>query len=361
MPNAGQPVKVIQFESPADVAEDQPKSSGIDWVATSMAQNPGTVDASIDRNQIDIGPAEMLPSLAVATTESTVSLSWRAVPGSATYTIKRDDRNLGQTPSTSFQEGGLTSGATYTYRIIADISGQTAVVSDRTLKATTTGALKSERAPGSLLTQQAYQPYNNAVEYKTFIPNSRVGLNVFGAASCEVFGQDGWEFGGDNRGYRAPSASAPNGESQFRTFMWATVNWGNPDSQSLVLLKAVGPTTRYRYGSFVDTRTASSAGMQFTEAYRSGSYAQVRFKHDVGNPYCSIGSIQYNVMNRFYRSGLIEMVGWRFQAPAHEAYARFNPYGTEYWQPLIQRPNNSFDCLFGPRCPVDQINTAVSG
>jgi hypothetical protein len=110
--------------------------------------------------------------------------------------------------------------------------------------------------------------------------------------------------------------------SQFRTFMWANVNWGNPDDQSLILLKAVGPNTRYHNGTYVDSRTASSAGMDFQEAYRSGSYAQVRFKHDVGNPYCQVGSIQYNVMTRIYRSGLIEMVGWRFQAPAHEAYAR---------------------------------------
>lgn len=66
-------------------------------------------------------------------------------------------------------------------------------------------------------------------------------------------------------------------------------------------------------------------------------------------------------MNRIYRSGLIEMVGWRIQAPAHEAYARFNTTGSDTWKTMIQRPNGGFSCLFEPACATDNINVSMAG
>ena len=326
----------------------------MDWAGSSTSENPGMVDVSTTQNQIDVRADAMKPSLAVATTRNTVSLSWRASAPDTVYQVFRDGQILAEDANSEFKEGGLVQDSTHEYRIVAKGSSPaSSSVSEKTLRVTVSGT----RSPVPM----AYQPYSNAVEYKTFIPDANITLDIPGAISCGVVGQDGWSFGGDNRSYRMPSASAPAGESQFRTFMWANVNWGNPDDQSLILLKAVGPTNRYRNGAFVDTRTASSAGMAFQEAYRSGSYAQVRFNHNVGNPYCGIGSIQYNVMNRIYRSGLIEMVGWRFQAPAHEAYARFNTTGTDTWKTLIQRPNGGFSCLFEPACATDNISVSQAG
>lgn len=198
--------------------------------------------------------------------------------------------------------------------------------------------------------------------YKTFIPAAQVTLGWEAVNSCGIpWGTNGVTFGGDNRSYRMPGARAPEGETDFRSFVMAYVNWGNPPwAQALFAMKSVATTKKYQNGKLIDQRTASANGIRFQEAYRSGAYAQLRVVHDVGNPFCSIGSIQYNTMTRFYRSGLIEMVGWRFQVPAHEAYARFNSTGWERWKPLFQRPSLDFACLFEPACKIDRINVSQS-
>lgn len=80
-----------------------------------------------------------------------------------------------------------------------------------------------------------YQPYTNAVEYKTFIPDNRVTLDVAGGDQLRR-SRPGW------------------------LELWR--------------------------------RQQELPGAVNSSARRSGSYAQVRFKHNVGNPYCGIGSIQ---------------------------------------------------------------------
>lgn len=61
-------------------------------------------------------------------------------------------------------------------------------------------------------------------------------------------------------------------------------------------------------------------------------------------------------MSRFYRSGLVELVGYNLAVPDHEAYARFNENGYEHWTTLMQRNLLSFNCLFEPACATHRVN-----
>lgn len=107
--------------------------------------------------------------------------------------------------------------------------------------------------------------------------------------------------------------------------------------------------------------------MLFEDAYSSVAYAQVRFNHTAANPHCKLfdanygGSIKYNEIVRFYRSGTVEVVGWRKPVPAHEGYVRFNSTtGSEIWMSAFTRTNEGFQCLIDGFCANDPINVSRS-
>lgn len=351
----GRPVQVIQYEKPngREAAVPQTVVSKPPSVRSSTVENPGIIDASISQNQVEITASEFVPSLAVATSPDAIALAWQPVEGAVGYKVSSSSSRSITTSNPIFSESGLNEGTAYSYQVSPVFSTKSAItpVADKQLNIKT---LDTKGSPDRFASR-TYQPYSNAVMYRTFIADAQVSLNGPGVISCGVVGQSGVTFAGDNRGFQTPGSSVEN-QPSFRTFALVNVNWGNPDDQSLVLLKSVGTTHKYKDGQLIDQRTASSDGIKFTEAYRNGSYAQTRIVHDVGNPFCSIGSIQYNVMTRFYRSGLIEMVGYRVPVPNHEAYARFNENGYDHWNKLIQLPVQSFDCLFMPACNTDPIN-----
>ncbi|GAA6527423.1 hypothetical protein [Intrasporangium sp. DVR] len=212
--------------------------------------------------------------------------------------------------------------------------------------------LEANTAAAALAT--AFQ-YANAVQYQTFISPQYVGMDLMTNVGCtEGYAMGGRYFGGDNRGFRAPPASSPEWDTdqRYRTMQFAVVNWDNPDGYRMIVFKKVSATRLYNASkSLISTRTASSSGLEFKEASSSSTYAQVRFSTVVGNPYCTLGTIRYSVLNRMYRSGLVETVGWKNQAPSHEVYARFNDsLGNEYWKTLGQWNNTGFYCLVEPAC-----------
>ncbi len=75
-----------------------------------------------------------------ATTDSSVSLSWSAVSGAASYTVYRNGSSVGSTASTSYTDTGLAPGTTYGYTVAGvDSDGATGATSSP-VEATTTGA-----------------------------------------------------------------------------------------------------------------------------------------------------------------------------------------------------------------------------
>lgn len=75
--------------------------------------------------QAPTAPAAPTGVTATSPTKKKITISWNAVSGAASYTIKRSTTNggpyasVGTTTSTSFANGGLTSGTTYYYVVSA--------------------------------------------------------------------------------------------------------------------------------------------------------------------------------------------------------------------------------------------------
>ncbi|MFL4475606.1 hypothetical protein ACIPVK_16545 [Paeniglutamicibacter sp. MACA_103] len=108
-------------------------------------------------------------------------------------------------------------------------------------------------------------------------------------------------------------------------------------------------------------------GMQFQQLKATDSFAQVRFNHTATNPHCQLfnasygGAIRYNVMVRFYRSGVVDVIGSRRKAPAHEGWARFNTAsGGEKWVSVFKLNHVSFNCLLVGLCLPQNIKSSVS-
>ncbi|GGQ27518.1 hypothetical protein GCM10010266_58590 [Streptomyces griseomycini] len=73
------------------------------------------------------------------TTDTTASLSWKAVPDAASYIVHRGGTKVGTTTSTSYTDTGLATGTTYSYTVAAvDSAGAAGAVSSAAA-ATTTG------------------------------------------------------------------------------------------------------------------------------------------------------------------------------------------------------------------------------
>ncbi|MGW0472238.1 extracellular catalytic domain type 1 short-chain-length polyhydroxyalkanoate depolymerase [Streptomyces coeruleorubidus] len=92
---------------------------------------------------LDVNGAGSLPAptglTVTGTTDTTVSLSWKAVDGAASYVVHRGGTKVGTTTSTSYTDTGLATGTTYTYTAAAvDTAGAAGVVSSPAT-ATTTG------------------------------------------------------------------------------------------------------------------------------------------------------------------------------------------------------------------------------
>ncbi|WP_225801732.1 PHB depolymerase family esterase [Streptomyces sp. NK15101] len=74
------------------------------------------------------------------TTDATVSLSWNAVPGAASYDVYRGGTKVGTANSTTYTDTGLAAGTTYAYTVAAvDAAGAVGAASS-SVTATTTGS-----------------------------------------------------------------------------------------------------------------------------------------------------------------------------------------------------------------------------
>ncbi|MFI1658216.1 alpha/beta hydrolase family esterase [Streptomyces sp. NPDC020472] len=74
------------------------------------------------------------------TTDTSVSLSWNAVPGAASYEVYRGGAKAGTTTSTSYTDTGLAVGTTYAYTVAAVDAAGAAGAASSSVTATTTGS-----------------------------------------------------------------------------------------------------------------------------------------------------------------------------------------------------------------------------
>lgn len=309
---------------------------------------------TLSASELKFDTSTMRPVSAWAVTPTTASLAWET-PNEATKSdVYLNGKFLQYVSRGKFSTNNLRPLTDYTFTVVTPVDDRSGEESRKTF------TLRTLSKDGQAITPMTYQAYGTAFQYKTFIPPARVDASMCNYADSR------YSFGGDNRGFRSPPINAPYDSPDYRTMMWANVNWQNPDGEKLVLAKNVGKSVTYKDNQVVATSYASTSNMLFQNGQSAGSYAQVRFKHDASNPHCKLwdvnygGSISYSVIVRFYRSGLVEVVGNRQQAPAHEGWARFNTTaGTEQWLNVFKLGNTGFHCLVG-LCGTQTINYARS-
>ncbi|WP_116428422.1 extracellular catalytic domain type 1 short-chain-length polyhydroxyalkanoate depolymerase [Streptomyces spongiicola] len=83
-------------------------------------------------------PAPSAPAV-TSVGDSSVSLTWGAVEGAASYRVLRDGAVAGTSPSTSFTDSGLSPGTTYAYTVSAVDGSGAAGAPSAPVQATTTG------------------------------------------------------------------------------------------------------------------------------------------------------------------------------------------------------------------------------
>lgn len=316
---------------PAEMIDEPFTDDGQDALSSGI-----TVFEPIDDEKLEV------TSIA-ATTSRTFSLAWES--SAENHFVYRNGVEIAHTTKPSFRDQGLMPGTDYTYSI--ESINNDGLVSTRVIPITTLkpGEGLSKSSQVDLLT---YQPYVSQSLYRTFIPESRVSLGFAETWACGQAFQFNRTFGGDNRGYVTPPANAPWDSTSSRTSIALNVNWGSPAPYDISWVKSVGTTRLYEGSILIEDRTASDSGIQVTEASSSSSYAQARVKHDVGNPFCIAGSIQYNVMFRWYRSGSFQVVGWYQPTPNHEIYGGWDRgNGMVTWRQFARYDNEGFGCSAG--------------
>lgn len=276
-----------------------------------------------------------------ALTPHSVSFAWASRDGVAATRVVRDGVAVSESRAEAFSESGLETARRYDYQVISlDESGET--VGTRMIPVT----LPATSAPPR--TGRGYQPWVSGFVYRTFIPDSRVSMDLMTTVGCGQFNQSGMTFGGDGRSWVTPPFNTPWDSTSFRTSVFININWDNAAPYDVVWTREVHPTTLYQNGVFKEQRTASANGIQLSNLSASSNYAQAYINHSVGNPFCAAGAITYNAWARFYRSGTFEVSGSRFPVPAHEIYGGWDDgNGNKIWRPLARLGNEGFTCLTG--------------
>ena len=291
------------------------------------------------------------PVFTWAVTPATASMVW--ADNADRYEMRRDGQLVSSGETAAFSENQLVASTAYSYELTSFASDDS-VLSTRLINLETPS--DANDAPVSLMT---YQPYSTAVQYDTFIPNDKVSMDFATTMGCGFAGQSNRFFGGDNRSWRTPPSDAPWDAGDHRSMAFFNVNWDEAHPNNLSWVFDVGSTKVYHGSTLEHERTASVNGIKMGSTAVGASYAQVQINHEVTNPFCAVGAIDWDAVFRIWRSGTIEVVGNRYPVPNHEIYGRWNNTGQEFWRQLGRYSNSGFHCLTGV-CGTSPINSSTT-
>lgn len=327
-------------------------------LAPYTTDGPVTFSVGYTSDELEFDAALLEPTFSFAVTPTTVSFAWALNSDVVGYIVTRDGETVGKVDGTSYAESGLKAGETYQYGI-EGVTSDGAILTSRSIPIATLGK-PTTRSEGAII-PMTYQPWTTAFTYETFITDAQVNLDFFATMGCGQAGIPNRAFGGDNRSWVSPNYMTPWDPPNYRTMLFANVNWDNPAPYDVILTGGIGATTLYDNGTLIETRTATFDNTHIIHTYKSGAYAQTQWQHSVGNPFCFVGAITYDNTIRFYRSGTIEISRWRYPVPNHEAYGRWDNGSGEYWDAMYQGTNAGFICLGGTLfCAAETISISES-
>lgn len=307
-------------------------------------------------NADSLSEADLTPTLSLISDGSNLAINWEA--------IRQSSRNFRLEIDGKIQSEGHGSSA----RAKLPLDEMSPESEIRLILESRDGSVPTEVKtlpakailPGSSdVRARGFQENSTAYLHTTFIPESRVSINAIEGLGCGETPNREISFSGDDRSWFLPTMDFPLTEGSvpsFRTLAFVYVNWQNPDSSKIKPMFGVGATNKYVDGQLSETRRAAASGVQLVNPGASSNYAEFRVDHDVANPFCSVGSIRYNEQVRMYRgTGLVEVIGWRQAAPAHEIYARRDlSNGNQQWETMTRRSNEGFICLVQDACDLDE-------
>ncbi|MDZ8160254.1 hypothetical protein [Microbacterium aquimaris] len=305
---------------------------------------------------------DVTPLIGVLSTDSEVQITL-----GDSYTseaaIRRDGQLVGKTINGSFSENGLAPGSSYTYSVeslaeTVDGSASSSVASPDAMSLTVAAHTTSENPAAKTLDASA-TPYAlptqqmNQWVHMTYIPQETVPIAWYEGIACD----GAHAFKGDNRGDIYPGAfSLPS----HRTAIRVAANWQNPDPWKIYWEKSTGITRKVVNGVVTETRQASPNGIEVLDTWVSGSVAHFDIRHDVQDPFCSVGSVKYRETVQFWQSGSVAVNGRHNNVPNHESYASFNTdtLGNQSFVKVWNFDDASYPCLVGWNSWCDTSYTA---
>ncbi len=309
------------------------------------------------------------PLVAVLSTSSEVQIALGELyPAEAT--VLRDGHPVGTTTGGVYRDISVEPGTAYSYSIESVSTKRDSVV-DEPLDASSPVAdpeamslslvahTMPAEAPSLRNLDAAVTPYAvptqqlNQWIHMTYIPQETVPIAWYEGMACS----GATAFKGDNRGDTYPSDfSLPS----HRTAIRVAANWQNPEPWNMYWEKSTGVTRKVVNGVVTETKQASTDGIQVLDTWMTGSVAHFDIRHDVADPFCSVGSVKYRETVQFWKSGAVAVNGRHNNVPNHESYASYNydTLGNQVYTKVWNFSDASYPCLVGWMAWCDKSYTA---
>lgn len=294
---------------------------------------------------LDTGLASKGDSL-IAATSKYVDLSWKSTRN-RTYTIVKDGKVIGATEGSSFRDSQVTQGSTVEYQIYTETSSNGTLAKDeatvRGFEVKVPKANADLAAEAATLNARAAVNYSMAsLRYRTFIPQAKIDAPSVGAPGISCSYKSGYQFGGDNRGFKSEGGTS-------RTDQTANIRFNG--AGLIGSSKSMGATTVYKKstGKQVAKKTASTKDMSIKQLGKDSAGVDLRVSVKAGNPFCTGNSIQGAFTITINKNATYRIVsGSHRLMPNHEVYLTSVTGG---WKKAYQRKYLHATCLVAWACP----------
>lgn len=355
-----------EFELPETVQEKQEPQELVEGVDYHLTDEPLVIEEKITQDQMKpLNEEDLSLARVISVSPSSISIAWKPSPRAQHTNIFVDGKLHETTYANEILIDGLQSETDYVVEMeeVGRFDGIEHVVNY---------SMHDIFVPVEMQTNDLNSiGYNSviptstkgasALRYVTFITNNRVPSDFFSVLACDIGA--GESFGGDNRGFSVPVSPIPvEAGPSYRTALEIIADFEAPTAyQAIYETTAVGATRKYNSnGTRLETRRASESGIQIINPQLiPDAYATFMIEHAVGNPFCHIGAIRYNISAaHIYSSGTITINGTRHPVPAHEMYGLFHNSGSYEWLTMYQGSQGAFHCLNG-LCPTQSISNQI--
>ncbi|MFJ2819451.1 hypothetical protein ACIQOU_16995 [Streptomyces sp. NPDC091279] len=251
-----------------------------------------------------------------------VTLSWKPYAAGARYTIVRGETPLTTTKpgQASFKDTTATDGASYQYRIIPELKGDTSTARTWGLTVAVPKVNRGETEAAAVQRTSTAQAAaakaaaTTTLTWTTFIPQKYINQPI--PKACKYWGSK-YVYGGDNRSFDWKS-------SRYRTSESAVINWKTHKVSGYTSVKT---THVYKKSNkkLVAKKTASAKDMKVKKLGAGSGYADIRMVTHSSNPFCGgiakiKGAIDGALTFHITRGGWEIRSGNHRQMPNHEIY-----------------------------------------